>query len=304
MAQSPAHDRPVGVIGLGSMGGGMASSLLRAGFTVHGCDINPAHLKAFTDAGGIPAETPATVAKACDVVFVVVVNAAQTDAVLFGENGVVGSLGPDGVVIASATVPSGFAESLERRLAEHQILMLDAPISGGKAKAATGELTVMSSGPERAYEKADAALDAVATQIYRLGDKAGIGSAMKTVNQLLAGVHIAAAAEAMALGMKAGIPAETIYEVICNSAGRSWMFENRVPRIVSGDYTPTSMIKIFTKDLGIVLEAGKALPASLPIAAAAHQMFLAADGMGYGNEDDSSVFKVYQAMAGLAREDS
>lgn len=296
----PATGATIGVIGLGSMGGGMAASLLRAGFTVHGCDINPAHLTTFAEAGGIAAETPAALATACDLVFIVVVNAAQTEDVLFGTNGVVGALGPDGVVVACATVPSRFAETLAARLAEHQIQMLDAPISGGKARAWSGELTVMSSGPERAYEKADAALDAISAKVYRLGDRAGIGSAMKTVNQLLAGVHIAAAAEAMALGIKAGIPAETIYDVICNSAGRSWMFENRVPRIVKGDYTPTSMIKIFTKDLGIVLEAGKVLPAALPIAAAAHQMFLAADGMGYGNEDDSSVFKVYQAMAGIA----
>jgi len=293
------NTRPIGVIGLGSMGGGMALSLLRAGLTVHGCDLNPDNLKAFTDAGGIAAASPAALAAACDVVFIVVVNAAQTEAVLFGESGAVETMTSDSVVVSCATLGAEFAEKLGARLAEHQVLMLDAPISGGKAKAHSGELTVMSSGPERAYEKAGAALDAISETVFRLGDRAGKGSAMKTVNQLLAGVHIAAAMEAMALGIKSGLDPEVVYEVVCNSAGRSWMFENRVPRVLSGDYTPTSMVNIFVKDLGIVLDAGKGLPMPLPVAAAAHQQFIAASGMGEGANDDSSVIKVYQATSGI-----
>ncbi|MEL0111135.1 MAG: L-threonate dehydrogenase [Rickettsiales bacterium] len=293
------NTRPIGVIGLGSMGGGMALSLLRAGLTVHGCDLNPDNLKAFTDAGGIAAASPAALAAACDVVFIVVVNAAQTEAVLFGESGAVETMTSDSVVVSCATLGAEFAEKLGARLAEHQVLMLDAPISGGKAKAHSGELTVMSSGPERAYEKAEAALDAISETVFRLGDRAGKGSAMKTVNQLLAGVHITAAMEAMALGIKSGLDPEVVYEVVCNSAGRSWMFENRVPRVLSGDYTPTSMVNIFVKDLGIVLDAGKGLPMPLPVAAAAHQQFIAASGMGEGANDDSSVIKVYQATSGI-----
>jgi len=105
--------------------------------------------------------------------------------------------------------------------------------------------------------------------------------------------------EAMALGIKSGLDPEVVYEVVCNSAGRSWMFENRVPRVLSGDYTPTSMVNIFVKDLGIVLDAGKGLPMPLPVAAAAHQQFIAASGMGEGANDDSSVIKVYQATSGI-----
>jgi len=290
---------PIGVIGLGSMGGGIALSLLRAGHKVYGCDLNPENLKNFTDAGGVDAPSPAALATECDLIFVVVVNAAQTEAVLFGENGAVEAMRSDSVIVSCATTSAEFAQSLETRLAEHQILMLDAPISGGKAKAHSGDLTVMSSGAARAYDKADAALEAVAETVYRLGDAAGKGSAMKTVNQLLAGVHIAAAAEAMSLGIKSGLEPDAIYDVITNSAGCSWMFENRVPRILSGDYTPTSMVKIFTKDLGIVLDVGKNLPLGLPLSAAAHQMFISAEGMGLGEDDDSAVIKAYQATGGF-----
>lgn len=168
-----ANTGPIGVIGLGSMGGGMALSLLRAGFEVHGCDLNPDNITPFTDAGGIVAETPLILAQRCGIIFVVVVNAAQTEGVLFGENGAVEGMSSDTVVIACATVSADMAISLESRLAEHQVLMIDAPISGGKAKAHSGDLTVMSSGPDRAYDKSTGALDAVAETVYRLGESAG-----------------------------------------------------------------------------------------------------------------------------------
>jgi L-threonate 2-dehydrogenase len=177
--------------------------------------------------------------------------------------------------------------------------MLDAPVSGGAAKASAGEMTVMASGAPEAFAKAQAFLDAVAAKVYRLGDAPGMGSRVKMVNQLLAGVHIAAACEAMALGMRAGIDPKMLYEVISNSAGSSWMFQNRVPHILDGDYSPRSAVDIFVKDLGIVLETGKALSFPLPIAATAHQLYLAAGAKGLGREDDASVIKVYADQAGL-----
>ena len=142
--------------------------------------------------------------------------------------------------------------------------------------------------------------DAIAAKLYRLGDEPGAGSTVKMINQLLCGVHIAAMGEAMALGIRAGVDARTIYEVISNSAGSSWMFQNRGPHIVDNDYTPLSAVDIFVKDLGIVLETGKALTFPLPVAASAHQMFLAASGSGYGREDDAAVIKVYRDLTGIA----
>ena len=286
----------VGVIGLGSMGGGVAKSLMRGGFDVRVCDVRPAVVASFAALGARPCATPAELGAACDVAIVLVVNAEQTEAVLFGPEGAAGTLAKGSVVIMSVTLPPAYAEALEGRLAERGILLLDAPVSGGEAKAATGEMTIMASGKPEAFAKCEGVFGAIAQKVYRLGDTAGIGSKVKMVNQLLAGVHIAAAAEAIALGIKAGADASVLYEVISNSAGSSWMFQNRVPHILAGDYTPKSAVNIFVKDLGIVLEAGKGAKFPLPLTAAAHQMFLMAAAAGHGTEDDSAVIKIFPGV--------
>jgi L-threonate 2-dehydrogenase len=289
----------IGVIGLGSMGMGMARRLVAAGFRVAGYDFRAAASTALAAAGGVQAGSPAEAAHDADILVVMVVNAAQVDAVLFGENGAVGALPRGAVVMLSATVPPSFAVATAARLAGSGHLMLDAPVSGGAAGAAKGTLTVMGSGPAAAFTKAEAALAAVAGKVYRLGETAGIGSTVKTVNQLLAGIHIAAAAEAMALGVRAGADAKALYEVISNSAGASWMFGNRVPHMLAGDYTPLSAVDIFVKDLGLVLDTGRELRFPLPLAGAAHQLFLMAAAAGLGREDDAAVVKVYEKLAGI-----
>ena len=177
--------------------------------------------------------------------------------------------------------------------------MLDAPVSGGKVGAHGGTMTVMASGSDAAFDKAQPVLDAISTKVWRLGDKAGVGSTVKMVNQLLAGVHIATAAEALALGIRAGADPQTLFEVISSSAGSSWMWQNRVPHILDGDDTPLSAVNIFVKDLGIVLDQARALTFPLPMAAAAHQLFLAAAANGQGAKDDAFVIRVWQALAGI-----
>jgi L-threonate 2-dehydrogenase len=230
---------------------------------------------------------------------VLVVNAKQVDEVLFGHDGCVPAMQRGSLVIASSTIPPAFAEALGERLGEHGMLLLDAPLSGGVARAGDGTLTVMASGEPAAFAAAEPVLDAIAERVYRLGDQPGTGSKVKTINQLLAGVHIAAAAEAIALGIRAGVDPAVLYDVISASAGSSWMFQNRVPHILSGDYTPLSAVNIFVKDLGIVLDTAHALTFPLPVAAAAHQQFLAAAAAGHGAEDDAAVVKVYQALSGI-----
>ncbi len=155
----------------------------------------------------------------------------------------------------------------------------------------------MASGTQAAFEQAQPLLNAMAENIYRMGDTPGQGSAMKLVNQVLAGIHIAAAAEALAFGAKLGIDASQMYDVICNSAGASWMFENRVPHILADDYTPRSAIEIWVKDLGIILDTGKENRFPLPLSAVAHQMYMMAAASGYGRLDDSSVIKVFEKLA-------
>ena len=291
--------RNVGVIGLGAMGLGVARSLLRAGFKVHACDVRAQALDAFVGEGGIACATPAELGSQCEVVVTVVVNAAQTEAVLFGSEtqpGAVSKMKPGGVVLACATVSPAFAIELGKRVEAAGLHMLDAPLSGGAARAASGEMTMMTSGPASAYEACEDVLEAIAGKVYRLGDEHGAGSKVKIINQLLAGVHIAAAAEAMALGLREGVDPDALYDVITHSAGNSWMFENRVPHILAGDYTPLSAVDIFVKDLGLVLDTARASKFPLPLSAAAHQMFMMASTAGHGGEDDSAVIKIFPGI--------
>lgn len=294
-----SEGKVLGVVGLGSMGYGAAVSAMKRGVPTWGLDTTEAARARLAAAGGQLASDLPDLASRCDVVQLLVVNAAQTEAVLFGAQGLAATLRPGSVVIASATVDPALPPQWEARLAERGVHLIDAPVSGGAKKAAEGQMTVMASGRPEAFAAAGALLDAVAGKVYRLGDKAGVGSTVKMVNQHLAGVHIVAACEAMALGMRAGADPAQLYEVICNSAGMSWMFQNRVPHILEGDYTPLSSVNIFVKDLGIVLDAARKLAFPLPLAAAAHQLYLATAAAGHGNEDDAAVVKFYAGLAGL-----
>ena len=288
----------IAVIGLGSMGYGMAQSLLRAGHTTFGYDINAKTTQRFQDEGGVVG-TLAEVAGTLDAVVVVVLNAAQTESVLFGPDGVVGRLNPGAIVMACATVAPDFARQMAAKCDAKGVHYLDAPISGGSVKASQGALSIMASGTKDAFAAARPVLDATAATVFELGDSAGAGSAMKAVNQLLAGVHIAAMAEAMTFGMTQGVTPTQFLEVISKCAGTSWMLENRAPHIVAGDYTPHSTVDIWPKDLGIVLDVAKSAKFEAPLTAAALQQFLAASGSGLGSEDDAAVAKVYARNAGL-----
>ncbi|AQW47088.1 L-threonate dehydrogenase [Streptomyces violaceusniger] len=291
----PAQPR-VGVVGLGAMGLGMARSLRKAGYEVGIHDLRPEVAEGFARDGGTAFASPGDLAAAVDVVVGVVVNAAQVESVLFGADGAAARLRPGTVFVMCSTVDPGWSAELGGRLAEQGVLYLDAPISGGAARAAAGELTMMTSGSAAAYAVADPVLEAMSATVYRLGEQAGLGSKVKIVNQLLAGVHIAAAAEAMALGLKAGVPAEALYEVITHSAGNSWMFENRMAHVLAGDYTALSAVDIFVKDLGLVLDSARPERFPLPLAATAHQMFLQASASGLGAEDDSAVIKIFPGI--------
>lgn len=285
-----------GVIGLGAMGGGMAASLRRASYPVQVFDVRPELAAAFARDGGTACASLAELGAACDVVVSVVVNAAQTEAVLFGPGGCAAAMKPGSVFVMCSTVDPNLSMALEKRLNEWGLLYIDAPISGGAAKAASGEMTIMSSGAPAAYAKAEALLHAMAAKVYKLGDAAGAGSKVKIINQLLAGVHIAAAAEAMALGLREGVDPAALYEVITHSAGNSWMFENRMAHVLAADYTPLSAVDIFVKDLGIVLDMARASKFPLPLSSTAHQMFMQASTAGFAKEDDSAVIKIFPGI--------
>ena len=291
--------RTVAIIGLGSMGMGMARSLMRKGHAVRGYDVTSTAASMLAAEGGISGTSPADAATSADIVVVVVVNAAQTEDVLFGASGVVSAMAPGSVIISCATMAPAAARAMAARCAEKDILYLDAPMSGGAARAGSGELTFMASGTPEAFAAARPALDAMAGKVYELGDEAGIGASFKIVNQLLAGVHIAAACEAITFASKLGLDIAKVYEVITASAGNSWMFENRVPHILEGDYAPKSAVNIFTKDLGIVSDIGRAETFPLPIAASALQMFLMTAAAGMGRDDDASPARLIAQITGI-----
>jgi putative dehydrogenase len=248
----------VAIFGLGAMGSGMAGAMCRAGLTTYGFDINADAMARFRTEGGADG-TFDDVAQTLDAAVIVVVNAAQTEAVLFGADGIAAKL----------------------------------------AKAAEGTLSILAAGTPATFQKAGPALDAMSAKVFALGEAAGAGSSMKAVNQMLTGVQIAAMAEAMTFGMTQGVAPAQFLEVISQCAGNSWALESRAPSIVNGDYHPLSAVDIWPKDLGIVLDIAKTAKFSAPITAAALQQYLAASGSGLGGEHDSAVAKVYARNAGL-----
>ncbi|MEC9433634.1 MAG: L-threonate dehydrogenase [Pseudomonadota bacterium] len=286
------------VIGLGSMGFGMARSLLAAGHRVFGADIAPARVEALAAMGG-EAGTPAEAGPATDILVCVVLNAEQTRAALFGPDGWAAHLRPGTVLVGCATVPPDFAREMAAEAASRGLLYLDAPISGGAARAAEGKLSIMAAGAPEAVAAARPALDAMAETVHDLGPEPGAGSAMKAVNQLLAGVHIAAMGEAMVFAAAQGLDLRRVLEVIGVSAGNSWMFSNRGPHVADGDYVPRSAVTIWPKDLGIVADIASGAGMAVPMTDAALARFRAAVEAGWGAEDDAAVAKLYAREAGL-----
>ncbi|WP_324043050.1 L-threonate dehydrogenase [Aeromonas dhakensis] len=287
----------VAVIGLGAMGMGAARSCLRAGLTTYGIDLNAEARNQLQQAGAAAVMADARpLAETLDAVLLLVVNAVQVRKILFGEHGLAAHLKPGTGIMISSTIAAEEAASLARELAALELPMLDAPVSGGAIKAEAGEMTVMAAGADAAFYQLQPVLDAVAGKVYRVGSEPGQGSTVKIVHQLLAGVHIAVAAEAMALASRAGISLDLMYDVVTHAAGNSWMFENRMARVLSGDYQARSAVDIFVKDLTLVADTARELRFPLPLASTALNMFLAASNAGHGKEDDSAVIKIFDGI--------
>lgn len=278
-----------GVIGLGSMGMGAALSALRAGLPVIGLDLRPEALATLTAAGGQAATDAADLGARSEVVLVYVVNAAQAREVLFSPDGAVAAARPGSVFVICVTMQPADAQDICARLAQAGMLAIDAPVSGGSVKAAAGEIFMMAAGPAAAFDRAAPVLEAISATVFRLGEEPGAGARMKTINQLLAGVHIAAAAEALALADAFGMDLAEVHRVIQSCAGNSWMFANRGAHVVAGDYTPHSAVDIFVKDLGIVTDAARGAGAPTPLSDAALELFRQASAAGMGRLDDSAV---------------
>ena len=288
----------VAVVGLGAMGYGIAASLARSGWPVVGADKSLGD-RSFADEFGKPVGSSHDAASGADIVILVLVSAAQCEAVLFGDAGALASTAPNALIMSCVTMDPAQARSIGAKVEAAGRAFVDAPTSGGSVRAAEGALTILASGRDDAMKRAEPIFDAIASKVYRLGGEAGAGSAFKMINQLLAGIHIAAACEAMAFAKKLGLDLPKVYEVITASAGNSWMFENRVPHILDNDYAPKSSVNIFTKDLGIVSDMARAASFPTPLAASALQMFVMTAASGMARDDDASVARLYAKIAGI-----
>lgn len=287
----------IGFIGLGSMGLPMAKNLVRRGFELRGFDARPSAMEALAEAGGVPAETAPAASHNADFLVLMVVDAVQAEAVLFGA-GALDALPRESTVVLMATCPPGAVAALAERVEATGRRFVDAPVSGGVVGAAAATLSIMAAAPRQTFEAARPVFEALGSNIFHVGERAGQGATVKAVNQLLCGVHLAVAGEALSLAKKVGIDTSVVLEILSGSSAASWMLRDRGPRMQAAEPEITSAVDIFVKDLGIVLAAGREAKAALPLAAVAHQMFLSVSGRGLGALDDSQVIRAFDALNG------
>ena len=299
-AAGDAAGRRVGVIGTGAMGGGVVQSLVRAGIPTCARDIRPEAQAAAVRNGAAPCASPAELARACDAIILLVVDAGQIETVLFGARGAAAALAPGAIVVLSSTVDPAYPATLAPRLAELGIALLDAPVSGGPAKAAAGTMTMMVSGDPAAFLRMQPVLERISGRLFALGPRPGDASAFKIVNNLLAAANLAAGAEAMALAIRAGLDPRQVFDVVNASSGGSWIFTDRMARALDDDYAPRAAARILTKDVGIAVAFAQRLGVEAPLTRAAHAAFVDAVAAGYGEEDDAALVKRAADRAGVA----
>ena len=282
----------VGWVGLGAMGLPMAGNVARAGHDVTAYDIDPGRAATLADDGVKPASSISQAATGAEVLVLMVATPAQVDGVLFGEDPATSSLDPGAVVMIMATVGPAAVQRWVERLRQQQVEVVDAPVSGGVRRAGEGDLLVMVGGADSAVQRVQPVLNAMAGHAPVVGPAPGDGQKVKLVNQLLCGVHIAAAAEALAYAEAMGLDAAATWQVIREGAAASFMLNDRGERMVQPSDEVKSALDIFVKDMGLVLDAGRATSFPSPLASAAEQLFLAGHRAGLGRRDDSSVIEV------------
>jgi 3-hydroxyisobutyrate dehydrogenase len=283
----------VGLVGLGAMGRGVASNLLAKGHTVVGRDVSAEALTWLESQGGRAGRSAAEFGD-CAVVVSFVVDDSQTEQVLFGPDGLASHMRRGSVFVACSTMPPRYVRELEGRLGALGVPLIDAPVTGGKVGAARGTLTIMGSGDKQAFERVRPVLEAFGKRVYHLGDRAGAGAQMKIINQLMCGVHIVAAAEALAMAKSCGLSLDQTLEILGSGAANSWMLGDRGPRMAREAYDDvTSAVDIFVKDMGLVIDAARQARFAAPLAHTAYLAFLEASAHGLGRLDDSAVMRNY-----------
>lgn len=285
----------VAFVGLGAMGRGMAANLLKSQHRVTGFDLSGAALDWLEGRGGDRAPSIAAACAGSEALVVMVVNAAQLEAVM-AEAGP--ALPKGALVLSGVTVPPPDAVRIGANAEALGLAYLDCPVSGGTVGAEAGTLTMMAAGSDAAWSAAQPLLEAMGGAVWRLGDAPGAGSTMKMVHQLAAGCNLAVAAEVMSFGAHLGLQPAQVLDILNVSAGGSWMIANRGPRMMTEGEDASSAVDIFVKDLGIVMDAARASRFPAVVSAAALQVFLGASGAGFGKHDDSQGTRFYEALGG------
>jgi 3-hydroxyisobutyrate dehydrogenase-like beta-hydroxyacid dehydrogenase len=295
--------RNLAFVGLGAMGAPMAKSLLSAGFGLRVFDVREENVRPLVEIGATAAGSPREVAEGVEALVLMVVNAGQAEAALFGEDGAADALAPGGAVVVMSTVGPEPIRELDRRLSERRLRLLDAPVSGGVARAERGDLLIMAGGPGDLFGELRPALEAMGSTVVHCGLAAGDGQAVKLVNQLLCGIHIAAAGEALAYAEALGLDPESVYETIRHGAAGSFMLEDRGRRMLDRAFLPPkSAMDIFVKDMGLVRQAAGERGFATPLSDVAHSLYEKGSSLGFGGEDDSGILRVFEEGMGPSQQ--
>ena len=284
--------RAAGIVGVGNMGGGMAAHLLAQGWTVRVHDIERAKVLALEALGAVACNSTAEAAQGAPVLIVCVVDAQQVRDVLFGEGGALEAMESGTTVMLCPTIAPGDTERIAARLAGHGVATIDAPMSGGPARARDGSMSLMVACPEPVFEAHRALIEALSSKVFRIGERVGDGARTKLVNNLLAGINLAGAAEAMALAQRMGLDLRTTLDVVDQSSGQSWIGSDRMHRAIDGDYAPRAHMTLLAKATRLAVEAAIASGFEGPLGAKARDVFARALREGLADLDDAALFKL------------
>ena len=285
-------DRPViGVVGVGNMGGAMAANLLARGWHVAVRDIEPSRVAALVAQGATAHESALSVARVAGIVIVCVVDADQSREVLFAPDGVVASPHARTVILCPTIAPQD-VEQIAQELAGRAIDCIDAPMSGGPARARDGSMSLMVAASQAVFDGHADLLAALSSRLFHVSQRPGDGARTKLVNNLLAGINLAGAAEVLALAQRMGLDLQRTLDVIAQSSGQSWIGSDRMARAITGDYEPRAHMTLLAKDTRLAIEAARSAGFDGPLGERASAVFASAIKAGLAGEDDAAVFKL------------
>jgi 3-hydroxyisobutyrate dehydrogenase-like beta-hydroxyacid dehydrogenase len=287
--------RRLGFIGLGAIGAPMAKMLVTCGFQLSVFDILAERIRPLVEAGARGASSAGEVSENAEAIIIMVMNASQVEDVLFGDDSAVQALAPGSTVILMSTIGPEKVRALAGRLAESELRVLDAPVSGGPSRAETGDLLVMVGGAQDLLDEARPVLETMGSAVVHCGESPGDGQAVKMVNQLLVGIHLAAAGEALAYADALGLDPRFVFEAVKKGAANSFMLENRADSMLSGEFASGgSKLEILIKDVDLAVEAAKEHDFHAPLGSTANEIYQQASGLGLGDEEDAGVIRIFQ----------